>query len=89
MYKAKTYERVNIPRTRTQTQLVRKRWPRGSKNVYEKNAGLRHPRGHLEFLSVNVQKGALPSRLIFMNNKKLITQVVAKKVGMNPGTRSS
>jgi hypothetical protein len=69
VYKAKAYERVNIPRARTQTQIVRKRWPRGSKNVYEKNAVLRHPRGHLEFLSVNVQKGALPSRLIFMTTK--------------------
>lgn len=39
-YKAKTYERarrVNIPLTRhrtTQRRFVRKRWPRGSNNVY-------------------------------------------------------
>jgi len=76
---------VNIPlaRTRISRRFVRKRWPPGSENIYDEIVGLRHPRGHSEFLSANVQKRCIAKSFNIYHNKKLITQVGTKKVSMD------
>lgn len=63
---------------------MRKRWPPGSKNIYDEIVGLRHPRGHSEFLSANVQKRCIAKSFNIYHNKKLITHVGNKKVSANP-----